>query len=124
MTEAVLFDSGWVDSREHLGINYPDNGRIQFRRVTSCAPIPAEERYSDGWTINPQDPNDQVKSYYLGPKLNSIDDGFGNATMTVERKSWNASIPYSPKYGRLLSEVIGMTIANMSLEPSRDTLVI
>lgn len=32
-------DTGLLDSTEIFGINAPENERIQFRKVTTCAPI-------------------------------------------------------------------------------------
>ena len=36
---AFEMDTGLLDSREDLGLNTPDNGRLFYRRVTTCAPI-------------------------------------------------------------------------------------
>lgn len=41
IADAVQFDSGFLDSQTHLGINTRDN-RIQYRRVMTCAPITTE----------------------------------------------------------------------------------
>lgn len=53
-TDAFSVDSGYVDSNDHFGINMPPQDRIKYRKVTSCAPVDADNRYStwttDGWT--------------------------------------------------------------------------
>jgi hypothetical protein len=37
--KAFEMDTGLLDSREDLGVNTPDNGRLFYRRITTCAPI-------------------------------------------------------------------------------------
>lgn len=44
----VKFDSGLLDSTEHLGINAPKNDRILFRRVVECSPL-VHDGYMSGW---------------------------------------------------------------------------
>ena len=76
-TAAMTIDTGYVDSNDHLGINSPRQNRIQFRKLLSCAVIPADRNYSTPWTTNstpplfPWDPNDggsnvKWKYYNLG----------------------------------------------------------
>lgn len=36
---AVRFDTGYIDSSNHLGINAPEAHRVQLRQVLECAPI-------------------------------------------------------------------------------------
>ncbi|EON69223.1 hypothetical protein W97_08482 [Coniosporium apollinis CBS 100218] len=53
-TNAFSVDSGYIDSDSHLGINMPPGDRVKYRKVTTCAPIDADNRYStwttDGWS--------------------------------------------------------------------------
>lgn len=35
----ILLDSGYLDSRQHFGLNTPDNQRIFFRTTLHCAPV-------------------------------------------------------------------------------------
>jgi hypothetical protein len=49
VTPAARFDSGVLHSGEDLGINYPDHDSMTMRRVTQCAPIRADEKYSTDW---------------------------------------------------------------------------
>ncbi|KAK8062141.1 hypothetical protein PG997_014238 [Apiospora hydei] len=38
----IMLDSGYLDSREHLGLNSPDGLRFQQREVLHCAPLRTE----------------------------------------------------------------------------------
>lgn len=51
-TSALTIDTGLLDSHEDIGINAPQASRIQFRKVLSCAVIPANRKFSSEWTIN------------------------------------------------------------------------
>ncbi|KAH8649739.1 hypothetical protein BGZ60DRAFT_437287 [Tricladium varicosporioides] len=46
---AISFDTGLIDSNDHLGINSRSGDRVQMRKVTTCAPIDTE-KYSSDWT--------------------------------------------------------------------------
>jgi hypothetical protein len=66
---AVQVDTGFIDSNTHLGINSKKSERVKFRKVVTCAPTLAEERYSSNWTVTPPGPGyrmDSYKYYYLG----------------------------------------------------------
>lgn len=68
---AIRMDTGLIDSNTDLGINTGPGDRLWFRRVMTCAPVPAEERFSTDWQDEPP-PNfpiaegDQYKYYNLG----------------------------------------------------------
>jgi hypothetical protein len=71
----VEMDSGYIDSNRHLGINSPPKDRIQFRKVSTCAVIPAEEKFATNWTTTTPSErqvwdivaNDAYRYYNLGP---------------------------------------------------------
>jgi hypothetical protein len=78
-TSALTLDTGIVDSNDDLGINSTPENRVQFRKVLSCAVIPADRDYSTPWITNstppmfPWDPSDGGsdvlwKYYNLGPQ--------------------------------------------------------
>ncbi|KAI9860128.1 MAG: hypothetical protein M1813_006238 [Trichoglossum hirsutum] len=48
MAPAISMDSGHIDSDLDLGVTATPIDRIQMRRITTCAPIPAEQKYSVG----------------------------------------------------------------------------
>ena len=48
-------DTGRLDSRSALGINAPDSDRIQYRKVTTCTPLKAEEHVRVYNDTNPED---------------------------------------------------------------------
>jgi hypothetical protein len=62
LTRSIQMDSGYLDSNDDLGINAPNKDRIQFRRITTCAVLAAEEKYSSSWT-----PGDNVPRFYPFP---------------------------------------------------------
>lgn len=75
---AMTLDTGFVDSNDDLGINSPPQNRIKYRKILSCAPMPAERDYSTPWTTNSTPPvfpwdaygggSDVMWKYYnLGP---------------------------------------------------------
>jgi hypothetical protein len=43
-------DTGYLDSREHLGINSKDEERITWRQVTTCVPVKTEGHTKSGTT--------------------------------------------------------------------------
>ncbi|KAH7130676.1 hypothetical protein B0J11DRAFT_504435 [Dendryphion nanum] len=45
---AITFDTGYLRSDEHLGINTSPENALSVRKILTCAPI-AGERYTDGW---------------------------------------------------------------------------
>jgi hypothetical protein len=51
-TPAITLDTGVVDSHIHLGINAAPQDRVQFRKVLSCAIIPAERDFGTNWTTD------------------------------------------------------------------------
>jgi hypothetical protein len=56
-TAGVTYNSGLLDSDLDLGINAKPKDRIQFRRVVSCASIPADDpTWSTDWntTLTPK----------------------------------------------------------------------
>ena len=55
-TPAVTLDTGIVDSHIHLGINTAPKDRVQFRKLLSCAVIPAERDFSSNWTTDATPP--------------------------------------------------------------------
>jgi hypothetical protein len=79
-TRSIIAESKYIDSHVDLGVNAPLADRIQMKKRTSCAIVPAEERYSSDWVPNaaprmiPSDPDRNVsgvwwKQYYLGPQI-------------------------------------------------------
>jgi hypothetical protein len=51
LTDAVRFDSGLLSSNDDVGINSPPKESLQFRRVTTCAPIRVD-KYATNWRQN------------------------------------------------------------------------
>ena len=58
----LRLDTGYIDSSEHLGINWPRRGRISYRMVLHCAPL-VTERHSDNTRANNR------TRYYYGPYM-------------------------------------------------------
>jgi hypothetical protein len=74
MTSAVRLDSRYLDSDLDLGITAARHNRVQLRKVTTCAPIPAEQKHSTG-KITQFNPLQEVVGkpeyvrYYIGPSV-------------------------------------------------------
>jgi hypothetical protein len=51
LVDAVRFDSGLLSSNDDVGINSPPRDSLQFRRVTTCAPIRVD-KYATDWREN------------------------------------------------------------------------
>jgi len=47
---ALKFDTGFIDSRNDLGINTDDMNRVQYRRITTCSPIETKGYVVNGTT--------------------------------------------------------------------------
>jgi hypothetical protein len=93
---ATSFDSGWIDSHTNLGINSAPQDRVQIRRVTTCVPVPAEEKYSGDWFESSQVPGLQFKPYFLGPSLSGGQSVLPNATFVIDNMTLPLSTPYDP----------------------------
>lgn len=83
----VRFDSGYIDSNTHLGINAPPEERILYRKTATCSPIEVRSK-----TI-PADPEtcmfDEVRLFYG----NRLQDGFVTSRSTFNyTRAWWTSI--------------------------------
>ncbi|KAK8030199.1 hypothetical protein PG993_011490 [Apiospora rasikravindrae] len=65
----IMFDSGYLDSREHLGLNSPDGLRFQQREVLHCAPLKTEG-YEKAGTVD----NQRVVAYDYGGNIRGSSD--------------------------------------------------
>lgn len=81
-TSAARFDTGFVHSSRDLGFNAPEHDAMLFRRVTTCVPLLAEEKYGSAWepAENFQGqwpvPGDSLRLYSMGKSFLE----FGNVT--------------------------------------------
>jgi len=81
-TSAARFDTGFVHSSRDLGINAPEHDAMLFRRVTTCVPLLAEEKYGSTWEpaenfqVQWPVPGDSLRLYSMGKSLFE----FGNVT--------------------------------------------
>ncbi len=60
----LLLDTGYIDSHEHLGLNAPENERIQIRNVYQCAPL-----RTTGYTSNVVGLGQNYTRYHYGSAL-------------------------------------------------------
>jgi hypothetical protein len=71
LPQAFQVDTGYIDSSRDLGINSPVEDHVQFKKVLTCVPLLAEEKFSSNWTVAPSVgqylPGDSFKYYFLGP---------------------------------------------------------
>ena len=66
LPQAFQVDTGHVDSSRDLGINSPVEDRVQFKKMLTCVPLLAEEKFSSNWTVGGYLPGDSIKYYFLG----------------------------------------------------------
>ena len=91
LPDAAQIDTGYIDSINDLGINTSPELRVRFRRLFTCAPLLAEERFSSNWTQAPlaRLPGDTYRYYFLGPAAPSP-----NFTLAVSNYTyWNERPP-------------------------------
>ncbi|KAF2736764.1 hypothetical protein EJ04DRAFT_151116 [Polyplosphaeria fusca] len=83
-TAAVRFDSGLIRSNEDLGINSRDEESLFIRKVSTCAPVLGEEKYSTPWRDDVPEPytgtNTSAKYYEFGK---SVVDGCEGTNITT-----------------------------------------
>lgn len=67
----IYLDTGYMDTSELLGINFPASQRILFRSTLQCAPL-ATQNYSKNITF----PSGNFTRYYYGPSSLYEDQNF------------------------------------------------
>lgn len=77
----LFLDSGYLDSREHFGLNTPGDQRILFRTTMHCAPVNTE-----GFSENVSTPVKNYTQYFYGPYVENV-----NFTWQIE--DMNAQYP-------------------------------
>ena len=95
---AVQLDSGLVDSTQ-LGINTRADERIRFRRLTTCAVVPAEEKFATDWTKQIPVPrqrwdvvsDDSYRYYYYGQNTDVLSYNWAQAQTNYSFVRSNAS---------------------------------
>lgn len=104
-TYNIQIDTGLIDSDRDLGINAPPENRIQYRKVTTCAPVNSLKWLSgvnsSTWDTNfvrgPNDalPDEKSMYFYFGPRVNET-KVLGNFTYSVSNYSlWEATQMYA-----------------------------
>ena len=108
---AIEIDSGPLDSNTHLGINAPPTDRVRFRKITTCSPLPVEEKYGTNWTTDKRDnleqlmlnklgitmllPGDSFRYYYMGNST-SFGTTYSDSTFAISNYTVGfASQPYN-----------------------------
>ena len=99
LPHGITVDTGLIDSSAQLGINSPSSSRLKFRKVLSCVPTMAEERYSSGWEplLSGRDDivfsGDRFKYYYLGGigASNNLTWGLSNYTRFLKGPGYHLS---------------------------------
>jgi hypothetical protein len=72
-TAAYELDTGLLDSQEHFGINTLPETRVQFRKVTSCAPLETKPYMTvhNGTNLDLGPAGDTVLTYHYGDRAAS-----------------------------------------------------
>jgi hypothetical protein len=127
---AIEIDSGHLDSNTHLGINAPSKDRVQFRKITTCSPLPAEEKYGTNWTTEKRDtleqvmlnkigltillPGDSFRYYYMG-NSSSFGTTYSDITFAISNYTVGfASQPYNLQL--VMIESFSYLVTNLSLQ--------
>lgn len=98
---AVSFDTGYIQSDSHLGINTSPENSIAVRKVLKCAPL-AGEKYTNGWQPVPLE---RIKQTPYNDKLmwRAYDFGYGgvepdfsteNRTLIIDNAAQLGEIPF------------------------------
>lgn len=92
----ILFDSGYLDSREHFGMNTPDNQRIFFRTTMHCAPVTTE-----GFSKNVSTPVNNYTQYFYGPSVKNMNFTWQTEDMNAQyiRKQDNQQYLWAANVG-------------------------
>ncbi|KAJ9651306.1 hypothetical protein H2198_009400 [Neophaeococcomyces mojaviensis] len=73
LSDTIVLDTGDIDSHEDLGINAPQNDRLRYRRVTTCAVLNDTSRVRgwNGLVANSSSPNPvpEAAYAYYGPSV-------------------------------------------------------
>ena len=101
IADAVQFDTGFVNSQTHFGINSKDN-QVEYRRVMTCAPITTEgyvSGYVDAAHLNASEDigpaeGETFRKYAYGQSLVYAD----NTTFAYSNLSFQYSIDYGASY--------------------------
>ncbi|KAH8894585.1 hypothetical protein GQ53DRAFT_820955 [Thozetella sp. PMI_491] len=106
----LLLDTGYLDSNDHFGVNYPPEKRILYRSVMHCAPL-----VTDGYTSNFTTVRQNYTRYNYGPTVQGTLNNLTQlnytyqiedlATQYQDRFRLNAS----PLLAPLLSDTINRT---------------
>jgi hypothetical protein len=89
--QSTLFlDSGYLDSREHFGLNTPDSDRIFFRTTMHCAPLNTE-----GFSKNVSTPVNNYTQYFYGPYVDYVNYTFQTEDMDAQYTRAKDNMMYS-----------------------------
>lgn len=97
LTEAIQFDSGFLNSYTHFGVN-ERHDRVEYRRIMTCAPITTEGHvsgyvdtlnYTEGYGTAPFEDETFLK-YSYGQSVLFND----NTTFAYSNLSWGVSVGY------------------------------
>ena len=84
-SDIIRLDTGLLDSHFDLGMNQPEEDRVSFRKVTTCAPLKTYGFSDNGWSV--------VDSLsYLG---NISVYSYGNNTYQPTRFGGQQALPYA-----------------------------
>lgn len=100
VAEAVQFDTGFISSRTHFGINFKDD-HIEYRRVMTCAPIKTDGYVSSWVNVTDLDALSYLDSeffqdetfltYNYGPNIDLFNTNETNATFAYSNLTFSTS---------------------------------
>ena len=95
LPDAAQIDTGHIDSNVHLGINTGPESRLRLRKVLTCAPLLAEQRFSSNWTTGSSPaalPGESYRLYFLGRTSNN------NYTWRVRNSTFSSATGRNAPY--------------------------
>lgn len=82
-TTNIVIESNGIDSNTHLGLNYPENERIQLNRRLHCAPLKTEG-YTTSWEFD----NKNWTRYHYGSRRSGT-----QSNVTVHNHNLTYQVP-------------------------------
>lgn len=100
-SDAIVFDTGVLDSHEDFGINSVRHDRLNYRRITTCAVLDSAT-YVEGWngtlaSLNGPRPSPQAAHAYYGQALDRGTNwtySYSNFASFYDNFSVDATTPY------------------------------
>lgn len=92
-SDAIVFDTGVIDSHSDLGMNAPHNDRLAYRRITTCAVLNGTG-YATGWNGSDDNTTDPAYVFYGPSPGNDYTYSYSNFASLYTKFSPKITVPY------------------------------